>query len=99
MKQLVHGMGFNDADYVVYPRINGKQIMCPFYSKWANMLKRCFSSKYQETHPTYIGCSVIKKWLTFSNFRSWMINQDWKDKVLDKDTLNIENTKEVSTDL
>lgn len=85
--RLVYGMGFNDADYMVQPRINGKKIVCPFYRKWNSMLERCYSSKYHEIRPTYIGCSVIKKWLLFSNFRKWMINQSWKGKELDKDIL------------
>ena len=82
-----YGVGINDADYVVRPRINGKVLSCPFYAAWANMLKRCYCDKYQKTHKTYIECSVIEEWLIFSNFKSWMITQDWKGKSIDKDIL------------
>lgn len=79
MKKLVHGVGTNDADYNI--------AKCPFYSRWSTMLKRCYSEKYQKTHPTYKDCSVCDEWLIFSNFRGWMVKQDWQDKHLDKDIL------------
>lgn len=86
-KKLVHGVGINDADYEVNRRINGAIEWCPFYMKWTNMLARCYSSTYQARNQTYIGCSVCEKWLTFSNFKSWMEKQDWKGKEIDKDIL------------
>lgn len=46
------------------------------------MLERCYSAK---TAKSYSGCSVTDEWLLFSNFKGWMINQDWKNKELDKD--------------
>ena len=95
--KLVQGVGTNDADYAVVEfestgYVNGKQKrkliwFCPFYRTWKNMLDRCYSVKYQNKQPTYIGCTVSKEWLTFSNFRSWMMTQDWQDKQLDKDML------------
>lgn len=96
VKKLVYGVGINDADYVVQKWetiiVNGKQKkkliwFCPYYRAWTSMLKRCYSTKYQECRPTYIGCTVSKEWKTFSNFRSWMMTQDWEDKHLDKDIL------------
>lgn len=51
------------------------------------MLDRCYSKKYQERWPTYIGCSVTDEWLTFSNFKNWMMTQDWQNNQLDKDLL------------
>lgn len=85
--KLVYGVGVNDADYVVQPIVNGKQVMCPFYQTWVDMLKRCYIEKFQVNNPTYIGCSVYEEWLTFSNFKSWMEQQDWEGKQLDKDLL------------
>ena len=97
----VCGVGINDADYVLFiykefPRTNGKQNRkliwkCPFYSKWVSMLERCFSKSYQEKRPIYKGCSVCEEWLTFSNFKSWMEQQDWEGKQLDKDLLVYNN--------
>ena len=96
-KKLVYDVGLNDADYKVQEFTtvvdeNGKEgrklaWMCPFYRKWTEMLKRCYSPIYQERHPTYIGCSTCRDWLVFSNFKMWMETQDWEGKELDKDIL------------
>lgn len=101
-KKLVHGVGINDAGYVTQKMetvgyINGKQKkklvwICPYYRSWKNMLERCYSEKYQDRYPTYEGCIVSKEWLTFSNFRNWMMTQDFHGKQLDKDLL-IEGNK------
>lgn len=86
-KKLVYGVGVNDADYVVHPKIKGKQVRCPFYEKWKGMLTRCYSAKCQAANPTYIGCTVCEEWLKFSSFKSWMEAQDWQGKELDKDII------------
>lgn len=85
-------MGVNDADYsVVRKGVVGDTYKivwrCPFYDKWASMLKRCYSEKYIVKFPTYKDCSVCDEWLTFSNFKLWMQQQDWEGKELDKDIL------------
>lgn len=87
MKSLVCGKGINDADYSIYTYINGKRIECPYYSKWSNMLKRCYSPEYQESNPTYKGCTVAEEWHSFMKFRSWMESQIWEGLHLDKDIL------------
>ena len=86
-----YGHGINDADYMVNQKVNGKKLMCPFYRAWKDMLTRCYSKKFQERYPTYLGCSVFKEWLTFSSFKSWMIKQDWEGKQLDKDLMVLGN--------
>lgn len=90
-RKLVHGVGVNDADYIVAPKINGKQLHCKFYRTWKGMLARCYCDKTQNTHPTYKGCLVADEWLTFSNFKKWMEAKDWRGKHLDKDILVIGN--------
>lgn len=100
-KKLIYGVGANDANYVVQRfetigYIDGKQKRklvwsCPYYNKWASMLKRCYSLKFQERNPSYRGCTVTDEWLLFSNFKSWMENQDWEGKHLDKDLLFVGN--------
>ena len=97
MKATVFGVGINDADYITQKMeeigyVGGKRKRkliwaCPYYRVWKNMLKRCYSAKYQETRPTYKGCSVSKEWLTFSNFKTWMEKQDFEGRQLDKDLL------------
>ena len=94
--KLVYGVGINDVDYVTHKmetiEVNGKQKQklvwyCPYHRTWKSMLQRCYSSKFQERNPAYIGCSVSEEWLTFSNFKRWMECQDFEGKQLDKDLL------------
>lgn len=95
--KLVRGVGINDADYVTQVKktvgwINGKRKQkliwyCPFYRVWADMLARCYNEKCQKKNPAYVGCTVCKEWLTFSNFKAWMEIQDWEGNQLDKDLL------------
>ena len=97
MKKLVCGIGVNDADYVVQKKEDwydesGKRRQrrvwaCPFYDKWKNMLVRCYSEKEHEKRPNYKDCIVCEEWLTFSNFKKWMEDQDYIGKHLDKDLI------------
>lgn len=95
-KGIVCGVGINDADYNVREYVSvivdGKKKYklvweCPYYVTWHSMLKRCYSGAYQNRRTTYKGCSVCEEWLTFSNFRAWMEQHDWKGRELDKDLL------------
>lgn len=106
-KKLVYGVGINDAGYVVNKRdtigyADGKQKqklvwVCPYYERWTDMLRRCYSASFQESRPTYAGCTVSEEWLTFSNFKEWMEKQDWEGSQLDKDLL-FEGNKIYSAD-
>lgn len=91
MSKLVAGVGINDADYKVTYHVDGKQVMCPYYRRWKNMLSRCYNVNNQKKNHTYKSCSVCEEWVYFSNFKSWMENQDWEGKVLDKDLRLIDN--------
>ena len=89
--KLVHGVGINDADYPVRPRLKGVRVFCPIYLRWAKMLERAYDNKHKERHPTYNGCTVCDEWLTFSSFHSWLTKQDWQGKEIDKDILFLGN--------
>ena len=94
---VVYGVATNDANYSVSQAIrkDGKYKVvwtCNFYTSWKNMLQRCYSESFQSRRPTYKGCSVVNEWLHFSNFKSWMENQEWRGNSLDKDIL-IPNNK------
>ena len=96
--KLVHGWGINDSDgYVIRSeRINGKRKQvwrCPYYDRWYKMVTRCYSPKLQTKFQTYKGCSVCDEWKYFSNFKKWMMTQDWEGKDLDKDFLVKGNKK------
>jgi len=86
-RKLVHGKGVNDAEYIVNIKNSTKQESCPFYKRWVGMLERCYSEKLHKKNPTYKDCSVCSEWLTFSNFKEWMIKQDWEGQQLDKDLI------------
>lgn len=79
-RRLVQGIGINDADYPT----DSNGVQCPFYSRWKDMLARCYSAK---AHKTYRDKSVCDQWLKFSNFKVWMETQDWQGNQLDKDLL------------
>jgi len=74
----------NDADYIVNPRYG---VSCPYYYRWRDMIRRCYDEKYQIQQPSYKDCYVCEEWLTFSNFKNWMEQQNWQGKQLDKDIL------------
>lgn len=83
----VFGVGINDLDRNVTWKVNGKKGACSIYRTWQNMLGRCYDPKFHERHPSYIECAVIDEWVKLSQFESWMLEQDWKGKQLDKDII------------
>lgn len=85
--RLVAGVGVNDANYKVFPLVNGIKTVCPYYQVWKHMLWRCYSEKALGVHPTYKDCFVCDEWLVFSNFKKWMVQQNWEGKEIDKDLL------------
>ena len=54
---------------------------------WRGMLTRCYSERYQEKRPSYIGCSVCDEWTYLSGFKRWF-DVHYKDGyALDKDII------------
>lgn len=85
----VMGVGINDAPYVVvYKDKDGKTQKCPYYVVWAGILERCFSESLHARRPTYKGCTLDEGWKTFSNFKEWMMKQDWQGRCIDKDLIS-----------
>lgn len=89
--KLLHGVASNDADYVVYIKENNKIKRCPYYASWIGMLERCYNPKYKQKAVTYAECITVPEWLSFMNFKRWMMSQDWEGKELDKDIIKIGN--------
>ena len=97
MNKLVYGVGVNDLGYRVHvqeevtknggKRIRKSVFICKYYAAWKHMLERCYSKKYLESNPTYIGTSVCSEWLYATAFKKWMEKQDWHGKCLDKDII------------
>lgn len=81
--KTIHNWGINDLRGKYH--INFSE--CPIYNTWKKMIGRCYDPKYHETRPSYIGCTVCEEWRYFSVFKTWMEQQDWKGKQLDKDFL------------
>ena len=97
MNKLVYGVGINDLPYRAQAwewvtKNGGKRILksvfrCRYYEVWKHMLERCYSKKFLERNPSYIGTSVCSEWLYATAFKKWMEQQDWRGKSLDKDII------------
>ena len=95
--RLIYGVGINDVDETTLLGYtsDGKQIRCPYYTRWRTLLQRCYSEKFWNRqdkkgyypNAKYRYCTLAEEWHTFSNFKSWMEKQDWKGNQLDKDIL------------
>lgn len=62
---LVHGVGINDM-------MNSTS--SPHYTKWYNMLSRCYYKKDSDKKNTYAGDSVSSEWHFLSEFYNWLIS-------------------------
>ena len=79
MDKLVYGIGVNDLGYKTQvkeelTKNGGKRIWksvfrCKYYVVWKSMLARCYSEKYLESYPSYIGTSVCSEWLYATAFK------------------------------
>ena len=70
------------------------------YSLWSAMLRRSYSEKLHQKHPTYIDCEVSDYFKKLSNFSSWCQNQIGFNQPtfeLDKDLL-VKGNKEYHPD-
>lgn len=97
-KGLLWGQGINDVQtptQLEAPIVKGQKRKvvwrCPYYQKWMSMIRRCYSRVSHEKRTTYKGCYVSEEWKYFSNFKAWMMLQDWEGKDLDKDLLVLDN--------
>lgn len=71
-KGLLYGVGIDDTSYPKERRVyrgNVSKVVwyCPIYSRWRNMLKRC----YTNSDSAYSGVTVCDSWLVFSNYKRW----------------------------
>lgn len=62
-----------------------------YYGIWSDMLRRCYSEKYRDKKPSYVGCTVCEEWHNFQNFAKWYEENyyEFEDEImqLDKDIL------------
>lgn len=71
MISLVCGVGITGEKYP--SRIKGKKLK--EYVLWHGMLRRCYDHKYQERHPTYLGCQISENFKNYTYFYEWYQNQ------------------------
>jgi len=71
-EKLAYGMGFYEKGKYC-SKVMGKRTR--EYTKWMNMLERCYSIKYNERNPTYRKCIVSNNFLNFQYFAEWCNNQ------------------------
>ena len=88
-KRTVFGIGYlgcSDAD------ANRKDNY--IYSKWANMMQRCYDEETHKLKPYYAPCTAEIEWQNFSNYREWHRENEMGDRKvdLDKDVLIRGNT-------
>lgn len=88
--KMIHGVAFNSRGKHRTGKC-GKPYKV--YQLWADMIKRCYSDKYHEKNPAYVGCTVCPEWLDFQNFAEWYDRHEYKDMgyQLDKDLLTPKN--------
>ena len=82
----VYGVGI----VTVGTKINGRKIKS--YSKWHDMLNRCYNESNRHKNKSYKGCSVCEEWIYYSNFKKWYDENyyevDEEKMQLDKDILH-----------
>lgn len=86
MSKLIFSVGYN-SKRKYKTRVDRKYTKA--HATWRGMLERCYSSKYHDVQPTYIGCTVSDEWLDYQNFAEWFYNHEYSDLDyhLDKDLL------------
>lgn len=87
-KRTVFGIGYLGCNDAEATRDNY------IYSKWANMMQRCYDEETHRLKPYYAVCTAEIEWLNFSNYREWHKENMMGDRKvdLDKDVLIQGNT-------
>ena len=90
--RLVAGWGINDEeDYTNgFTMVDGKAVRweCEYYSRWKNVVIRCYSEGSLKVSPTYLDVNVCDQWKYFTTFKGWMKKEKhYTGLQLDKDIL------------
>lgn len=85
--RVFYGFGYTGVGK--FKRLDENGNMTLEYIAWSEMIRRCYSEKYQSDYPTYEGCKVCDQWADFQEFSSWYVRrpQYGKGLQLDKDIL------------
>lgn len=87
-QRLVYGVGLCDA-----PTRIGRNPQFKSYNVWFSMLRRVYGVKELARNPTYVDCSVDKRWLKYSEFIRFHDKYYIEGYALDKDILVPGNKK------
>lgn len=82
---FVCGVGYYGADKDTVPR--------EIYTKWVNMIKRCYDKNTLDRCNTYNGCTVCDDWYNLQNFYKWYVDNKWSNSIkldCEKDILSNE---------
>lgn len=83
-KNGIFGKGIQDI-----PNAQRDPLYKKVYSRWYNMLQRCYSTNFHKNNSTYVNVAMCEDWLTFSNFYYWLTSFDnWENLEIDKDLLS-----------
>lgn len=84
LRNGVFGKGVQDI-----PNAQRDPIYRKAYSRWYNLLQRCYSLEFKKKNPTYTRSRMCDEWLTFSKFYDWLVSFDnWENLEIDKDLLS-----------
>ena len=84
-----HGHGVFGKGIQDIPNAQRDPLYKKAYSRWYNLLQRCYSDNFHKYNPTYSKASVCDDWLVFSNFYYWITSFDnWENLEIDKDLLS-----------
>ena len=55
------------------------------WSRWTNMMQRCYNKKVLKKKPEYRGCRVCEEWQNFQNFKIWYDDHCLRGRKVDLD--------------
>lgn len=92
LSKRLYGIGVCDVAFPIILNFEGKQAVCPAYTTWQNMLRRCY---YTKNTTNYSPATVCDEWHKFSNFlewwklnyvETWELDKDFRSLLMFQDT-------------
>lgn len=95
MGKPIYKVGINDVKEPSHSRrrFNSPLRANTWYQCWKDLIKRCYSEKFQEKFPAYKNCTLDDRWLLASNFKKWYDDNYIEGYLLVKDVIVIGNNE------